>query len=372
MTKINILDTGLIYRGSPADPAGIHSQFPSLVAFSDEHLGAAFMIGSGEQDLDVHPVFARSTDGGNTWRAEGSIGEYTGERPASVDCRISRTPDGPLIGLGALHYRHEDDPGVVNPETMGYAPMDLTFYRSHDEGHTWDGPNAFEAPLVGPGFELCCPILTLDDGRCLAPVSTWPGWDGYAPNGWKAVALVSRDHGETWPEYVDIMDGNPDNLIYWEQKLIKLAGSRLLSVAWTVERETGKDRPVSYVISEDAGRTFGQPHSTDLLGQTTTPLHLGDDRLLCIYRRSDQPGLWGALAHMKGNEWIAEEQSPIWGAPYLKAHAEQNVEDFTEVFDTLSFGLPTALLLSNGDVFMAFWCKEEGINSIRWYRLRVE
>ena len=51
-------------------------------------------------------------------------------------------------------------------------------------------------------------------------------------------------------------------------------------------------------LSGDNGRTFGAPRSTGLIGQTTTPFHLGDNRLLCVYRRKDELGLWAVLARI--------------------------------------------------------------------------
>ena len=86
-------------------------------------------------------------------------------------------------------------------------------------------------------------------------------------------------------------------------------------------------------LSGDNGQTFGAPRSTGLIGQTTTPFHLGDNRLLCVYRRKDELGLWAVLARIGAHaqrrfsaasellfsagddgEWVTEAQSPIWGS----------------------------------------------------------
>jgi hypothetical protein len=60
------------------------------------------------------------------------------------------------------------------------------------------------------------------------------------------------------------------------------------------------DRPISYVTSADgAPGSFAPPRSTGLVGQTATPLDLGGGRLLVVYRRKDEPGLWAALARAR-------------------------------------------------------------------------
>ena len=74
-------------------------------------------------------------------------------------------------------------------------------------------------------------------------------------------------------------------VIFRENKLIALEGSTLLGTAWTVDHASGLDRPISYVVSNDSGRTFSAPRSTGLIGQTATPCHLGGGRVLCVYRR---------------------------------------------------------------------------------------
>ena len=154
----------------------------------------------------------------------------------------------------------------------------------------------------------------------------------------------------------------------WENKLISLSGNRMLNVAWTVEHAK-QDLPVS-LSEQNGGRSWSDPRSTGLIGQTTTPLHLGDDRLLCVYRRKDKLGLWAVLAHIDetaGGAWVTDSQWPIWGTKTLgDEHTEQGFkpEGMGEVFKVLSFGLPTLVQLDAATVLMAFWCEEEGITNI--------
>ena len=72
---------------------------------------------------------------------------------------------------------------------MGFVETELTIMRSVDKGRTWNVPQTFEPPLTGPSFEMCCPIRILSDGRWIIPTSTWRSFDGYCPNGMKAVRL---------------------------------------------------------------------------------------------------------------------------------------------------------------------------------------
>jgi hypothetical protein len=371
MTAIECLNTGLIYRNPKPHLRSIQAYFPSVVILSENEMLATLVLGSAFESVDFHVHLARSTDGGETWTLEGPLYEPPTDRLTTDTCRITRMPDGEIVALAAIFDRSDPEEGLTNHETLGFVPTEFVLFRSKDEGRTWAGPEPIAPPLVGPAFEICCPILPLAHGRWLAPTSTWKGWDGDCPNGMKAIALCSYDRGKTWPEYVDVMDGYADHIIYWEQKIIDLDGNRLMSVAWGFNEAKGEDLPNQYAISEDGGRHFGPPQSTGLLGQTLTPIRLPDGRILCIYRRMDKPGLWANLSRMEGDRWINETDTPLWGAKAIGLLKKGPTEDMAADFNVLKFGAPCAELLPDGEVFVAFWCVEDCVSNIRWFRLRV-
>jgi hypothetical protein len=39
---------------------------------------------------------------------------------------------------------------------------------------------------------------------------------------------------------------------------------------------------------------------------------------------------------------------------------------------TLKFGCPAIMHLKDGDAFVVFWCVEDCVSVIRWFRLQVE
>jgi sialidase-1 len=364
-----MIETGLIYRNPKPHLYSRQAAFPALALLPNGEMLASFAIGSGFEAADQHTELARSRDGGRTWELEGAVFNERTDRPTSANVRISRMPDGELVAMGVRADRSRAGEGLTNPETQGFVATELILLRSRDDGHTWQGPVVVEPPLVGPAFELCSPVVPLSDGRWLWPTSTWKSWDGDAPNGMKAIALVSHDRGATWPEYVDVMNGAGEELIFWEQKIVDLADGRLLAVCWTHDLRAGADRPVQYAISGDGGRSFGAPRSTGLHGQTSTPIVLGDGRLVCVYRRTDKRGLWAAYARIEGDEWLGEGELALWGYEQESVANMVGGENLSRAFTTLKFGLPAGLVLPDGQVFAAFWCVEDCIYNIRWFRL---
>jgi sialidase-1 len=360
-------NTGLVYRNSKPHLRAVHAWHPSLVRLDDGTLVASFDLGQGPESLDYRTYLSRSTDGGQTWGDPVPLLHETTTRRTTHSVRMSRTADGTLLAFGGRFYRDDPEEGLVNRQNLGYVPMDLIWLKSADGGRTWDGPATIPPPLVGPSFETCHPIVELRDGRWLAPTSTWKGWDGAAPNGMKAVALVSHDRGRTWPEYLDVMDDYAHGLTHWEQSLVQLPDGRLLAVAWAFHEQTGRSGPTPYALSAD-GRTFSPPRPTGLHGQTAKVLSLGDGRVLCLYRRDDKPGLWANLARSDGDRWINLEEAPLWqGAASGMAGRAAAGEELSG----LKFGFPSMVRLPDGDVLAVFWCCEECIFNIRWLRVRV-
>lgn len=364
-----MLDTGLIYGNPKPHLYSRQASFPSLALLPGGELLAAFGVGSGFESADHQTMQARSTDGGRTWQFEGPLFTEQRPTPTSSNLRISLTPGGELVAFGARWDRSRDDEGLTNPATLGFVETELIMLRSADGGRSWSGPTTINPPLVGPSFEICSPVLALNDGRWLIPTATWKGWDGECPNGMKAIALVSHNRGDTWPEYVDVMDGTAEGVIYWEQKIIDLGDGRLLAVCWTHDLASGQDREVHYALSHDAGRSFDMPRPTGLHGQTTTPIFLGDGRIVCVYRRTDAPGLWAAYVHLDGDAWVNETQLPLWGQAAQGGGYVVGGDNLSHAFARLRFGLPAGLLLPDGEVFAAFWCVEECVSIIRWFRL---
>ena len=210
-------------------------------------------------------------------------------------------------------------------------------------------------------------MVFFSDGRWLLPTSTWRGWDGYCPNGMKAVAFVSYDEGKTWPEFIDIMDDSKDHIIYFESSLCELPDKRLICTTWGYNEKSGTDSMNQYVISND-GREFGKRLSTGLAGQTMATMALDDGRLFSVYRRMDKKGFWANLSRLDGDKWVNESELPLWGTVEEGlVHTDSNM---STNFSRLKFGAPR-LTCYKGAIFVVFWCYEDFQGVIRWFKIDV-
>jgi len=371
MDRIRLLDTGIVYRNPQPHIKSIHAYFPSVVQLSDGDIIATMSLGQAFESIDQHVYSARSKDNGKTWGITGPL--YQSERngvQTSEYCRITATPDDEIVSFLIKYDRSRKDSGLTNEKNMGFVETELTIMRSTDKGQTWSIPAAFSPPLTGPGFEMCCPIIILKDGRWIIPTSTWRGWDGFCPNGMKAVALVSYDRGKTWPDYMDVMEDIDKGIIYWESKVLQLHDNRLLAVAWTYDEINGRDLPNHYSISDPEGKRFSAAQSTNLTGQTLEAILLEDERILSFYRRVDKPGLWANISRIDGDRWINDFEYHIWGYSddYLVAQNKNMVSNF----QVLRFGAPSVVRLLDGCIFLAIWVVEDCVSNIRWFKIKVD
>ncbi len=363
---IECLDGGLVYRNPRPHLRAVHAWHPSLVRLDDGSLLAGFDLGQGVESLDYRTHVCRSPDEGRTWEAPRPLFHDPVARRSTHSVRLGRVGDGTIVAIGGRYNRDDPEEGLTNRVNLGYVPMDLILLRSRDGTH-WDGPVTITPPLVGPAFEVCHRVLELADGRWLAPTSTWKGWAGDAPGGMKAIALVSHDQGRTWPEYLTVIDQYDRGVVSWEQGLTQLADGRLLAVVWSFDERAGRSLPNRYAVSAD-GRSFSPPRANGLLGETAKLLTLADGRVLCLYRRLDQPGLWANLVRIDGDEWVNLAEAPVWRGPASGMRGERASGD---ELSALKFGFPSMVQLPGGHVLAVFWCLEECIHNIRWVRLRV-
>jgi len=183
------------------------------------------------------------------------------------------------------------------------------------------------------------------------------------------MAFISHDGGRSWLEYRDVMRDPQERVIYWESKIAELPDGRLLAVAWAYDQIAGSDLPNQYAVSADGGNSWSAPRSTGLQGQTLTPHILDDGRVLCVYRRMDRPGLWANLSHMEGDRWVNDDEAAIWGAAVQGLTGDSS--NMVQNFQVLRFGAPCMARLTDGALFVAFWCYEDCVSVIRWYKLSV-
>lgn len=370
MPPITLQETGLVYRNPKPHIRSVHAYFPSLAVLDNGELLCTGMLGEAFEAHNCRTHIFRSTDRGATWTHEGPI--YPGPpHPLMSDCaRITALGGGKLVAVMMRHdRRHLPDDGLANPETIGFVPSEVMLLRSGDGGRTWSEPAPQTPPLEGPEFELCSPITVLRDGRWVWSTSTWFDWAGNCPNELRLVGWVSEDEGQTWSSYMDVMHEPGNRVFHWESKIIALPDGRLLAVAWVYDDSTGVDRPNQYALSDDGGATWSPPMSTGLQGQTMTPIALDDGRILSVYRRTDEPGLWANLSHLDGHAWINETATPIWG--HQTAGLTGDTGNMADNFAVLRFGAPCLVRLGGGTVYGAFWCYEDCVSVLRWFRLRV-
>ncbi|MBU2494956.1 MAG: sialidase family protein [Candidatus Omnitrophota bacterium] len=364
------LKTGLIYRNPKPHVHSVHAYFPLVVQMDNGELLATLVLGEAFEAANCRTHLARSRDNGETWQMEGCIYPGTEGRLTSDSSRITFLPGGEVVVFMVRHDRTDyPEEGLTNPVNMGFVPTELLILHSRDYGRTWEGPKPFKPPFEGQSFEMCCPITPLKDGRWLLPTSTWCGWDGNCPNGRKMVAFVSRDRGASWPKYLDVMVDPKQEIVYWESKIIELGDGRLLSVAWAYNEKRAKDLPDQYVLSKDGGKTWSKPLSTGLIGQTLTPFLLDDNRILSVYRRMDKSGLWANLSHLEGERWVNDGCASLWG--HNVAGLTTSSENMSHNFNVLRFGSPCITRLSDGTIFTAFWCYEDCVSVIRWFKFNL-
>jgi hypothetical protein len=84
----------------------------------------------------------------------------------------------------------------------------------------------------------------------------------------------------------------------------------------------------------------------------------------------DEPGLWANVSRLEGDRWINVGSQPLWG--YRRAEATtQTGPSMVENFQALKFGAPCITRCPDGRLFVAFWCYEENVSVIRWFKFRV-
>jgi hypothetical protein len=351
VAKIEILGTGTIDERESAFPQAV--QLPSgdlLCSYSN----------NGGQHATGGTDWSRSTDGGLTWRHEGTLLPRT-ENPVSTNfMKLSLSHDGRTI------YAYGARSGPRQGEHFGdERHTEAIFSTSTDSGHTWSAPRLI--PMPAGGLEISHGILPLHSGRLLAPAATIPS----GKLGEQVIAVISDDGGATWPRRAVAIEDPAGQLGYFEQKLAELAPNRLVASAWTVTLDDVADRPNSYTISEDGGLTWTAPRFIGTRGQTISVVPLDGDRVMLLFnRRYGEQGIVMALATITDHDWPIAFEGLLYDAR-ARREGRQREGGVAEMVD-FAFGFPTAVHLADGTFLVTNWSVERGHTGVRWTKVRVD
>lgn len=369
MSYLSSIETGILFRNKVPHLKSRHAYFPSVVELPNGNMVASFVIGEAFEALDLSTYISISEDGGKSW-SEARPLEIEDDRLISSVGRLTVLDDGSLVCMLAYYIR-DDHPaeGLANPETLGFVPTELYLLRSVDGGLSWSSSLRIESPFPDVSYEACSSIVVLGDGSWIWPTSTWRDWEAKSSIGMKMIALVSWDKGATWSDYMDVMDRAEEQIIFWEGKILELTDGALLSVAWAHDEKNGKDLPNQYALFDREKGVWSSPRSTGIWGQTMSVTQLENNKLLVVYRRMDQPGLWANICHTNTGQWFNEAEICLWGNQNssLNQSSGKMVQDFNE----LKFGAPCITPLRDGNVFVSFWAYENLVSNIRWIKFTL-
>lgn len=375
MTGMRVKERGLVFDATVAPPNSRSSAFTGLIRLANGDLLVSFRIGTGRDTPDGRLRVMRSRDEGRTWATlhPGLTATIEGVEGNLVEGFFTELAPNRLIGAFAWVDRSNPERSFVNPSTAGILPMRVLLAESTDGGETW-GP--FRDVDLRPqvGCAVTGPVLTLPGGELALHYESWKEYDDPSPGTHVASLRVSSDGGATWPEMAIVAADPAERIFYWDQRIARHPETgRLVATFWTHDRDAKTDVENHIAWGSPSGRDWSVPVPTGWRGQHCQPLPLGGDRLAAFYvRRHHPPSLRAVISDDFGATWRSNEELVFYDSsagPEPGADGVRAFEDFWQDMMAWRFGHPRAVLLPNGDVFVAFYAGDENATSMHWVRI---
>lgn len=324
--------------------------YPTVVRLDNNDLICGYSIGGGP-NISGGTHWSRSIDEGKTWEYEDVIlPRQDIPQVAANSLRLSRTQDGRLIAYGQKKY-------IDNGTKFGRCKNEAVFCVADKQCKKWSEaeiiPNNFGCPV-----EISNPIIELTNGHWLAPAALLSNPERL---GEKVIVWESEDKGKSWNNYSTALADPNDKNGFFEQKIIETTPGKIFAFAWTVEMGSYQNLQNSFSVSEDGGKTWNGPFYIDILGQTMSPLWLGENRFLLIYNYRNLPcGIKLAMVEISGNQCEILKDGYIWQPRTQIIDGETIAKEGIDTLDDIAFGLPSLLQLRENKFLAVFWALDEG------------
>lgn len=367
---IQVVGSGILYDNPIPDLRSRNGYFPNAAVLTDRTLIGAYAEGEAFESTDMTTIAVISTDNGDSWQKIGPIYDKTRESKLTTDyLKMTVITPSHWVAFGYRFDRGEADSPVGNPATGGLRNSEVIWFETVDGGQTWTGPKHI-AHTMGKSTEASSPLVILQDGSWVTPISCFADWDGNCPEGYYGRLLRSDDNGETWRDETITMEFPGRGVTIWEQRLCQLETGPIVVVAWNENIRSGEQYCNHYSISDDNGKTFSEPRSTGILGQTASVVSLGGTLLLSLHslrKHTETPGIKACIVDIDNGDWNIVQETMLWEPPVPLTRNEKAIKQFA----FLKFGQPSAVRLHDGTYFMTHWSIEEGQGKILWTKFRV-
>lgn len=354
------LFTSVIYENPLPQLRARQSAFPGLCRLPDGRILATHQMGEAFESVDGTTYISISEDAGKTWSAPRRVFDKESEQiPLTDNSKPTLLPDGRVALFGYQYFRPDPELPIGNPETGGLLEDEIFLSLSEDMGQSF-GERVHVPCAWGYSAEASAPLYVLQDGSWATPITGFARWDG-TPSGRNCGRLLrSFDGGKSWNDDVICTAFEGDKISCFEQRMCQLDDGTLVVISWNENMETGERHNNHVTISTDNGKSFGAPIDTGVLGQASSLLSLGGNRVLALHavrRDTDAPGIYADIAEVKDGKWNILSLERIW------APATPVVKDpkMAEIFSFLKFGQPSAIRLADGTLLMTHWEAKDGV-----------
>ncbi|MDD3670784.1 MAG: sialidase family protein [Sphaerochaetaceae bacterium] len=363
MSSIKVLDSKIICGQLTSGDSKVSAYFPNVTQMDNGKLLAAFVAGSGMDNIDTTTMVSSSIDGGTTWHAPVKLFEASiKDRVFTDSCKITAVGSHTVVAIGYRFFRDDPSVPVGNPDTGGVLPDEVVLLRSDDEAKHFHRPEIIPVSFNEP-VEASAPLVVLSNGHWITPIANFMNWDGSTASGLFGRMLRSEDEGLTWDDVTVTLRFPKPHMSVWEQRACEMEPGMVAVIAWVEDLKNNQLHPNHIAVSNDYGKTFFSPISTGIMGQASSIHYLGNDRVLTLHsirRDTDRPGLLACIAQIRDNTFDIISQQMIWEPePFSKDSTKHSV------FAYLKFGQPSAIKLQNGKWMLTFWYEQHGKSQIQ-------
>ena len=369
-------DRGILYANPHPGDWAINAYFPRVVELAPDELLCAYRRAAALYADDGRSYMLRSVDGGRTWDDEGCVHDGSSDdRPYSYSLTsIAKLGEGGLVLAGLRLVRPRADMPVYNAETGGSITRQSILCRSCDSGRTWSPPQPIALPAA-PGAVLNAygPVVPLDSGEWLLAFDPGKLWDDPSPLRRQVVGYLSSDEGASWSEEVAIAGTPHHDRAFWHARVARMDDGRVMAFPWTGSVDASAFHPLHRVVGSPDGRTWSEPESTGIPGQTNCPVDLGEGcvAIIVTVREADEPGIYVALSRDDGLTWDLDRMVQVWNAYGQESLGVPRTDTYPASHDTIAFGAPDLIRLLDGELLGSFWASQQNQMVCRWSRLRL-